>query len=76
MASFDIVLQNGQVTIESPQLIPTFTYIYYEGARCCFRSILLEDMTDEMADNSYYKSYYGNVDALWDMYNGIIENKN
>lgn len=76
MAVFDIVKENGLVTIQNPELVPTFTYIYYEGARCCFRSLLLEDMTDEMADNSYYKSYYGNVDALWDMYNRIIENKN
>lgn len=73
MASFDIVLESGEVTIQNPQLVPTFTYIYYEGARCCFRSILLEDMTQEMADASYYKSYYGAVDALWEMFYDITD---
>lgn len=72
MAAFDIVKENGSVTIRNPQLVPTFTYIYYEGSRCCFRSVLLEDLTDDMVDASYYKSYYGSVDALWDMYYDIV----
>ena len=73
MASFEIVKCGDEVTVQNPQLIPTFTYIYYEGSRCCFRSVLLEDMTQEMADASYYKSYYGTVDALWDMFYRITE---
>ncbi len=75
MATFDIVMEDGQVTIQNPQLTPTFTYIYYEGSRCCFRSILLKDLTDEMVDASYYKSYYGSVDALWKTVEQITENR-
>lgn len=72
IAEFDIVMDNEVCRIENAHITPTFTYIWYEGSVAHFRSCLLEDMTQELVDNSYYKKYYGTLDALWELYDSIV----